>query len=79
MSLRNFIRKANDFIEKSRVRRWIDGDDADKGLEDVYNSSPKNNDVEEFLAQVSRTIANLMKMKKFVIPNGEVYLPREFT
>lgn len=77
MSFKDFLKKANGYVSKNNLRKLIDDDDRNAGLEKVYKSSKKN-EVEEFLAQVARTVANLMQMKKFVIPNGEIYLPDRY-
>ncbi len=77
MSFKDFLDKAKKYIDNSKIRQWIDGDEDASGVEKGFEK-PSKNEVEEFLAQISRTISNLMLMKKFVIANGRVFLPDHY-
>jgi len=78
MKLKDYLVRVYDYVDNSKLRHWIDGEDSGKGLEEIYDSKPRSNEIEEFLAKIARTIANLMKMKKFVIATGKVYLPDRY-
>lgn len=77
MSFKDFLGKAKNYLDNSKIRQWIDGDNDASSLGEGFEKTSKN-EVEEFLAQVSRTISNLMLMKKFVIANGRVFLPDHY-
>ncbi len=63
-----------------KIRRWIDGEEAETALEDAIREAEKNpkSAAEDFIVRVARAVEEIMRREVIRLPQGSVLIPSEY-
>ncbi|RMG06707.1 MAG: hypothetical protein D6735_03810, partial [Acidobacteria bacterium] len=63
-----------------KIRRWIDGEEAETALEDAIREAERNpkSAAEDFIVRVARAVEEVMRREVIRLPQGSVLIPSEY-
>lgn len=63
-----------------KIRRWLDGEEAETALEDAIREAEKNpkSAAEDFIVRVARAVEEVMRREVIRLPQGSVLIPSEY-